>query len=61
MISIIATLVASAYVIGLVWMLRSMKRSPEGYEDESGFHEGRPLGIVIEASHEFLSDEKIAA
>jgi hypothetical protein len=61
MISIIATLVASAYVIGLVWMLRSMKRSPEGYEDESGFHEGRQLGVVIESSHEFLSDEKIAA
>ncbi len=61
MITLIATLAASVYVIGLVWMLRSMKRSPEGYEDESGFHEGRQLGVVIECSNEFLSDEKIAA
>jgi hypothetical protein len=61
MITIIATLVASAYLIGLVWMLRSMKRSPEGYEDEFGFHEVRRQAVVIESSHEFISDEKIAA
>ena len=61
MITLIASLIASAYLIGLVWMLRSMQRSPEGYEDELGFHEGRSLGVVIEASHEFISHEKIAA
>jgi hypothetical protein len=61
MITIIATLVASAYLIGLVWMLRSMKRSPEGYEDEFGFHEVRRQAVVIESSHEFISDEQIAA
>jgi hypothetical protein len=61
MITIIATLVASAYLIGLVWMLRSMKRSPEGYEDEFGFHEVRREAVVIESSDEFIADEKIAA
>jgi hypothetical protein len=61
MITIIATLVASAYLIGLVWMLRSMKRSPEGYEDEFGFHEVSRQAVVIESSHEFISEEKIAA
>lgn len=61
MITIIATLVASAYVFGLVWMLRSMKRSPEGYEDEFGFHEVRRQAVVIECSNEFRSDDKIAA
>ena len=61
MITLIATLVASTYVISLVLMLRSIKRSPEGYEDELGFHEGRQLGIVIESSNEFLSQQKLAA
>lgn len=61
MITLIAILVASAYVLGLVWMLRSMKHCTEGYEDEFGFHEGRQLGVVIDSSHEFLSDEKMAA
>ena len=42
-------------------MLRSMKRSPEGYEDEFGFHEVRREAVVIESSDEFIADEKIAA
>ena len=61
MITIIATLVASSYALGMVWMLRSMKNSPEGYQDELGFHEGRCLGVVIDASDEFGSNDKIAA
>jgi len=61
MITIISTLVASSYVLGLVWMLISMKSSPEGYQDELGFHEGRCLAVVIDASDEFVSNEKIAA
>jgi hypothetical protein len=42
-------------------MLVSMKSSPEGYQDELGFHEGRCLAVVIDASNEFGSHEKIAA
>ena len=61
MITLIASLVAASYLIGLVWMLRSMKRSPEGYEDEFGFHEGRALGVVIDAAHEFTPREQTAA
>ena len=57
MLTLIATLVAAAYVIGLVWMLRSIKRSPEGYEDKFGFHEGRCLGGV----QGFVDREKPAA
>jgi hypothetical protein len=61
MITLIASLIATAYLIGLVFMLRSMKRSPEGYEDEMGFHEGCRLGVVIDGSHEFISQAKHAA
>jgi hypothetical protein len=61
MITIFVILVASAYLTSLVWMLHSLKRSPEGYEDELGFHEGRSLGVVIDASHEFISHEQRAA
>ena len=61
MITLIASLIATAYLIGLVFMLRSMKRSPEGYEDEMGFHEGSRLGVVIDGSHEFISQAKHAA
>ncbi len=61
MITLIASLVGSAYLVGLVWMLRSMKRSPEGYEDELGFHEGRCLAEVIDASHEFIAQDQRAA
>jgi hypothetical protein len=61
MITLIATLVAASYLIGLVWMLRSMKRSPEGYEDELGFHEGRCFCEVIDATRDFDTQEKTAA
>jgi hypothetical protein len=53
MTTLIISLVSVSYLAGLVYMLRAMKRSPEGYEDELGFHEGRAMGVVIEATHEF--------
>jgi hypothetical protein len=30
--------------LGLVRLLNELKRAPEGYEDETGFHFGRPGG-----------------
>ena len=28
-------------VAGIVWLVREAKNAPEGYEDKTGFHEGK--------------------
>ena len=61
MITLIVSLVAATYISGFVWMLVSMKRSPEGYEDELGFHQGCERAVVVDATQQFAAQDRKAA
>jgi len=56
LITLIA-LFSVAYLICLTAMLSSMKRSPEGYEDEDGFHLGRNPADLVPVFSADVSEE----
>jgi len=35
-------IMASIWILFLIWMLYKINNAPSGYEDETGFHHGEP-------------------
>jgi len=47
---VVSTIVVSLVVLGLVVLAAMVMRSPEGFEDEQGYHPGKPAEHPLPSS-----------
>jgi hypothetical protein len=53
---VIAVAVIASLSVGGVMMILGLRNAPEGYEDENGFHCGKPLeALVPVATNDFAA------